>query len=122
MDNYIELSSGVKYFTFRKSDGVTISIGDIIEVFYRVSRSEEDMESGKFIQSSWEEHKSIKFKVGNSEIVKGVEEGINGMNTFEERRILVPSHLAFGEKGVPGLIKPNEPLVYDLYIVGIWEE
>jgi peptidylprolyl isomerase len=53
--------------------------------------------------------------------VRGLVEGITGMRPDGRRRIVVPPALAYGEKGVEGLVPPQATLVFDVHLVSIGE-
>jgi FK506-binding nuclear protein len=62
--------------------------------------------------------KPFSFKLGKGEVIKGWDIGIAGMTIGGERRITIPSFLAYGKKGVPG-IPPNAKLTFDLKLIDI---
>jgi len=70
---------------------------------------------GKIFDSSYQRGKPIAFKVGM--MVPGWNEALKMMNTGTKAQLLLPSHLAYGDKGFPGLIPPNTPLVFDLEVM-----
>jgi len=61
------------------------------------------------IWNSHERNQPIKFVLGTSSFVKGIDEGIVGMKEGGKRTIVIPSILAYGDKGVRG-IPPNTDL------------
>jgi len=50
-------------------------------------------------------------------MVPGWNEALKMMNTGTKAQLLLPSHLAYGPRGFPGLIEPNTPLIFDLEIM-----
>jgi peptidylprolyl isomerase len=62
-----------------------------------------------FLGSSYERNQPMKFILGTSSFVKGIDEGIVGMKKGGTRTIIIPSELAYGEKGMRG-IPPNTDL------------
>jgi len=46
--------------------------------------------------------------------IAGLRRGILGMRTGGQRELIVSPHLAYGEKGVPGLIPPNSVLRFEV--------
>ena len=56
--------------------------------------------------------------LGSTKLMCGFERGIVGMRAGEQRRVFVPSALAFGEEGRPPEIEPNADIVFviDLYL------
>ncbi len=55
------------------------------------------------------------FQIGLNEVIPGVEEALTTMKVGGKRKIIVPPDLAFGDKGVPGKIRPDETVT--VYIV-----
>jgi len=70
---------------------------------------------GKIFDSSHKRGKPLAFSVG--QMVPGWNEALKMMNTGTKAKLLLPSHLAYGTRGFPGLIEPNAPLVFDLEIM-----
>ena len=57
--------------------------------------------------------KPFPVKLGVGEVIKGWDIGLVGIQVGGERRLHIPSNLAYGSKGVPG-IPPNSDLVFDV--------
>ncbi|QKX58808.1 uncharacterized protein TRUGW13939_05935 [Talaromyces rugulosus] len=74
-------------------------------------------EDGKVFDSN-KKGKPFSFKLGKGEVIKGWDIGIAGMAAGGERRITIPSHLAYGKKGVPG-IPGNSKLTFDVKLLEI---
>ena len=80
------------------------------------------------IGNSYERNQPIKFVLGDSAFVKGIDEGIVGMKKGGIRTIIIPSELAYGKTGIGG-IPPNTDLkmtielldVKDRIIVKPWD-
>jgi FK506-binding nuclear protein len=62
--------------------------------------------------------KPFAFTLGSGEVIKGWDIGVEGMSVGGERRIVVPSHLAYGKKSMPG-IPSNSELTFDLKLIEI---
>jgi FK506-binding nuclear protein len=62
--------------------------------------------------------KPFSFKLGSGEVIKGWDIGIPGMAVGGERRVSIPSHLAYGKKAQPG-IPANSKLVFDVKLLEI---
>lgn len=67
---------------------------------------------GKIFDSSYNRNKPLAFKVG--QMIPGWNEALTFMNPGTKAQLLIPSHLAYGKRGFPGLIGPDEPLVFDI--------
>ena len=55
-------------------------------------------------------------KVG---LIPGFKEALLTMKVGEKLRVFIPSSLAYGERGIPGVIPPDAPLVFDIEIVDV---
>ena len=56
--------------------------------------------------------KPFSFKLGRGEVIKGWDEGVAGMKVGGRRRIVIPPHLGYGDRGAGGVIKPGETLIF----------
>lgn len=61
---------------------------------------------------------SLTFSVGTGEVIQGLSVGVRGMKVGGARRLLVPSRLAFGERGTTG-VPANSPVVFDVELVSV---
>jgi len=52
-------------------------------------------------------------------VIQGWDEGIAGMKVGGRRRLTIPSHKAYGERGAGGVIQPGETLVFVVDLVGV---
>lgn len=88
-------------------------VGDTVQVHYTGKLLEND----KKFDSSYDRGKPISFKLGSGMVIKGWDEGIVGMCVGEERTLKIPSNLAYGANGIPGVIPPAADLVFDVKLV-----
>ncbi|CAO3651841.1 unnamed protein product [Cunninghamella echinulata] len=56
---------------------------------------------------------------GYDKMMKGLEQGIQGMCEKEIRRLLIPADLAYGEIGLPGSVNPDTAIIMDVEIISI---
>jgi FKBP-type peptidyl-prolyl cis-trans isomerase len=73
---------------------------------------------GKEFDSSWQRGKPSYLFLEKGRQIAGFTEGIPGMKVGGRRELIVPAALAYGAKGVPGKIPPNEPVVFVVDLVG----
>ncbi|CCE91564.1 peptidylprolyl isomerase family protein FPR2 TDEL_0C06750 [Torulaspora delbrueckii] len=73
----------------------------------------------KQFDSSYTRGTPISFKLGSGQVIKGWDQGLLGMCIGEERKIQIPSRLAYGARGIPGVIPQNADMIFDVKLVGI---
>ena len=76
--------------------------------------------TGQEFDSSWSRGELFAFPLGAGQVIAGWDEGVAGMKVGGRRRLTIPPHLGYGERGAGGVIAPNETLVFvvDLHDVG----
>jgi peptidylprolyl isomerase len=52
-------------------------------------------------------------------VIKGWDLGLMGMKVGGKRRLKVPAHLAYGERQVGALIKPNSDLEFEIELLEV---
>ena len=77
------------------------------------------LEDGKKFDSSLNRNEPLKFQIGIGQVIKGWDEGILGMCIGEKRKLIIPSHLGYAEKGKPGKIPGGATLYFDIELLGI---
>jgi peptidylprolyl isomerase len=68
--------------------------------------------SGEEFDASWNRDEPFDFDLGAGQVIKGWDQGVVGMRIGGRRRLVIPSHLAYGERGAGGVIAPNETLIF----------
>jgi len=69
--------------------------------------------TGKIFDSSFAKGKPLEFKVG--QMIDGWNQAQKDVNPGSEITIIVPSHLAYADKGFPGFVPPNTVIAFDIY-------
>ena len=75
---------------------------------------------GKQFDSSRERGKPFRFTIGAGGVIKGWEEGVQGMQPGGQRQLVIPSDLAYGPAGAGGgVIPPDATLLFDIELLAI---
>ena len=88
--------------------------GDLLEMHYTGT-----LEDGKKFDSSRDRAEPFKFQIGVGQVIKGWEEGVLGMMVGEQRRLIVPPALGYGDQGAGDIIPGGATLYFDVELMGI---
>jgi peptidylprolyl isomerase len=69
-------------------------------------------DSEKEFDSSWSRNEPFPFTLGGGEVIKGWDQGVEGMKVGGRRELVIPGSLAYGPAGNPPKIAPNETLIF----------
>jgi peptidylprolyl isomerase len=75
--------------------------------------------TGAEFDASWNRGQPLDFQVGVGQVIKGWDDGLLGMKLGGRRRLEIPPHLAYGDRGAGGEIGPGETLIFVVDLVGI---
>lgn len=94
----------------QQGKGKPCVVGDVLSVRYK----------GRLLSDGTEfDAGDITFTLGEGRVIPGWEQGLVGAKLSEKRCLRVPPNLAYGAKGVQGVIPPNADLEFDVEIVSI---
>jgi peptidylprolyl isomerase len=74
---------------------------------------------GEEFDASYDRGEPIVFPLGTGRVIAGWDQGIAGMRVGGRRRLVIPPHLAYGNRGAGGVIKPGETLIFVCDLVGV---
>jgi peptidylprolyl isomerase len=74
---------------------------------------------GKQFDASWDRRDTFEFGLGRGEVISGWDQGVAGMRVGGRRRITIPPHLGYGDRGAGGVIKGGETLVFVVDLVNV---
>lgn len=73
--------------------------------------------TGQKFDSSYDKGEPVDFELTKGAVVDGWVEGVPGMKVGGKRRLVVPTSMAYGATGYPGVIPPNTDLVFEVELV-----
>ncbi len=107
-------SSGLRYKIEEKGTGAKAEKGKTVSVHYKGM-----LPDGSVFDSSYKRNQPIDFPLGEGHVIAGWDEGIQLLHEGGQARFVIPSHLAYGERGAGGVIPPNATLVFDVELVKV---
>ena len=75
--------------------------------------------SGEEFDSSYDRGAPLVFPLGARRVITGWDTGLIGMKVGGRRRLEIPPHLAYGDRGAGGVIGPGETLIFVCDLVGV---
>jgi len=107
--------SGVRYWDIRIGAGDPATKGHAVKVLYTAW-----VENGKKeFASSTTDGKAPIFTLGVGQVIRGWEDGVEGMKVGGKRQLRIPPELAYGSAGMPPLVPPGAALIFDVELVGL---
>ncbi|MBB4895006.1 peptidylprolyl isomerase [Streptomyces olivoverticillatus] len=98
-----------------EGDGAVAEAGAFVKVHYvGVAFS-----TGEEFDASWNRGGPLEFKLGAGQVIAGWDQGIQGMKVGGRRKLVIPAHLAYGDRGAGGAIKPGETLIFVCDLMGV---
>ncbi|MBX3335071.1 MAG: FKBP-type peptidyl-prolyl cis-trans isomerase [Nitrospira sp.] len=110
----VTTSSGLKYVDQAVGTGEAAVAGKNVSVHYTGW-----LENGKKFDSSVDRGQPFSFPLGAGRVIKGWDEGVQGMKVGGKRKLTIPSDLGYGSRGAGGVIPPNATLIFDVELLGV---
>jgi peptidylprolyl isomerase len=96
-------------------DGAEAKAGDNVQVHYvGVAYS-----TGEEFDSSYDRGDPLEFRLGAGRVIAGWDQGVQGMRVGGRRQLVIPPHLAYGDRGAGNVIAPGETLIFVCDLVGV---
>jgi FKBP-type peptidyl-prolyl cis-trans isomerase len=109
--NFASTPEGVTFKDLVVGTGVPVEVGDVA-VMHFVGWIAHDGQRGRELFNTRNRGRPASFVVGTERVMQGWNEGVIGMRAGGRRLLLVPPGLAYGEKGVQGVVPAHTPLMF----------
>ena len=74
---------------------------------------------GRKFDSSKDRGDPFRFDLGAGMVIRGWDEGVQGMKVGGTRVLVIPADLGYGARGAGGVIPPNATLIFDVELLGL---
>ena len=111
---YDQTESGLRYKIIQNGDGKQATKGAMVSVHYKGQ-----LLDGTVFDSSYKRKQPIDFALGVGQVIAGWDEGIQLLKVGDKARFVIPSNLAYGERGAGGVIPPDATLIFDVELMNV---
>jgi len=127
-DEAIELAlqdhpAGLQFEDRVTGEGDTARAGQRVSVHYTgwLLRREDDgsLVRGKKFDSSKDRRQPFRFHLAGGEVIRGWDEGVQGMQVGGTRLLVIPPELGYGARGAGGVIPPNATLLFEVELLSV---
>ena len=109
-----QTKSGLYYNIIEKGSDKKTDSGKNVSVHYTGM-----LLDGTVFDSSYQRNEPITFPVGVGQVIAGWDEGIQLLHEGDKARFVIPSELAYGNRGAGGVIPPNATLIFNVELVKV---
>lgn len=111
--------SGLQYDEIKIGDGAEATAGSHVTVHYTGWLQNDDGSAGSKFDSSKDRSEPFSFPLGAGHVIKGWDEGVQGMKIGGVRKLIIPANLGYGARGAGGVIPPNATLIFEVELLGV---
>ena len=98
-----------------EGDGTEATAGSTVSVHYvGVAHS-----TGEQFDASYDRGSPLQFRLGVGQVISGWDTGVQGMKVGGRRKLVIPPHLAYGDRGAGGVIQPGESLIFVVDLIDV---
>ena len=111
-------ASGLQYEDTTTGSGAEAVAGQHVSVHYTGWLYNDGVKGTKF-DSSKDRGDPFSFALGAGQVIRGWDEGVQGMRVGGTRVLVIPAPLGYGARGAGGVIPPNATLMFEVELLGV---
>jgi FKBP-type peptidyl-prolyl cis-trans isomerase FkpA len=114
-------ASGLQYEDTKVGTGAQAAAGQHVSVHYTGWLYDPTAANnrGKKFDSSKDRGQPFQFDLGGGQVIRGWDEGVQGMLVGGTRVLTISADLGYGARGAGGVIPPNATLVFEVDLLGV---
>jgi len=113
-DEMTTSSTGLRWRDDQAGTGAEATRGRTVSVHYTGTLTD-----GTKFDSSRDRGKPFEFPLGAGVVIRGWDEGVQGMKVGGRRTLEIPPELGYGARGAGNVIPPNATLVFDVELLDV---
>ncbi|PJA79557.1 MAG: peptidylprolyl isomerase [Nitrospirae bacterium CG_4_9_14_3_um_filter_51_5] len=110
----VTTTSGLQYTDLVIGSGLQAHAGETAIVHYTGKLTD-----GTQFDSSKDRNEPFSFRLGSGHVIKGWDEGVEGMKIGGIRKLVIPPQLGYGSRGAGSAIPPNATLIFEVELLGL---
>ena len=110
-----EPPAGLEITDITEGTGAEAAAGQLVSVLY----VGDAFSTGEEFDASYNRGAPLDFPLGGGRVIAGWDQGVAGMKVGGRRKLVIPPHLGYGDRGAGGVIKPGETLIFVVDLVGV---
>jgi FKBP-type peptidyl-prolyl cis-trans isomerase FkpA len=114
----ITTASGLQFEDTVTGQGDEARAGQNVTVHYTGWLYDNGQQGAKF-DSSKDRNDPFVFPLGAGMVIRGWDEGVQGMKVGGMRRLVIPPQLGYGARGAGGVIPPNATLLFEVELLAV---
>ena len=114
----ITTDSGLQYEDTTVGSGAQAQAGQQVSVHYTGWLYNDGVKGAKF-DSSKDRNDPFNFGLGAGMVIRGWDEGVQGLKVGGTRGLVIPPELGDGARGAGGVIPANATLMFEVELLGV---
>lgn len=113
-EELIQTATGLQYVDIAEGAGASPRPGDSVSVRYTGWPK-----SGQTFDSSRDRGQPLVFPIGRGRVIKGWDEGVGSMKVGGKRKLVIPAHLGYDDRGAGNIIPPGAILIFEVELLEV---